>query len=82
MRVTKHYFGIGFEIWNTHQSWYWYVDNTNRSSTIGAAGSESEAIAGEHSSIEELSNSRARPGWECSLGKLSRYLTSVCDTNV
>ena len=82
IRVTKHHLGIGFELWNAQQTWFWYVDNTNRSAAIGAASSESEAIAETHSSIEELSNSRARPGWECTLGKLARYLASVSDTNV
>ena len=80
--VTKHHLGIGFELWNAQQTWFWYVDNTNRSAAIGAASSESEAIAEAHSSIEELSNSRAQPCWECALGKLSRYLALVCDTNV
>jgi hypothetical protein len=77
MRVTKQHMGIGFEVWNTQQTWFWYVDNTNRSGTIGAASSESEAIAEAHSSIEEISNSSARPGWECTLGKLARCLASV-----
>jgi hypothetical protein len=79
MRVTKHHLGIGFEVWNNQQSWFWYVDNTNRNGTIGAAASESDAIAEAHSSIEEISNSDVRPGWECSLGKLARYLSTVCD---
>ena len=29
--------------------------------------------------IEEISNSSAETGWECSLGKLARYLAAVCD---
>jgi hypothetical protein len=81
MRVTKHHLGIGFEVWNTQQTWFWYVDNTNRNGTIGAAASESDAIAEAHSSIEEISNSRARPDWECTLGNLARYLASVCDAD-
>jgi hypothetical protein len=79
MRVTKHHLGIGFEVWNNQQSWFWYVDNTSRNGTIGAAASESDAIAEAHSSIEEISDSSARTGWECSLGKLARYLASFCD---
>jgi hypothetical protein len=79
MRVTKHHLGIGFEVWSNQQGWFWYVDNTNRNGTIGAAASESDAIAEAHSSIEEISNSDVRPGWECSLGKLARYLSTVCD---
>lgn len=79
MRTSKHHLGIGFVVWNNQQSWFWYVDNTNRNGMIGAAASESDAIAEAHSSIEEISNSSARPGWECSLGKLARYLASVYD---
>ena len=79
MRVSKHHLGIGFEVWNAQQSWFWFVDNTNRNGMIGAAATESAAIADAHSSIEEISNSSARPGWECSLGKLARYLSTVCD---
>jgi hypothetical protein len=81
MRVSKNYLGVGFEVWNNQQSWFWLVDNTNRNGTIGAAASESDAIAEAHSSIEEISNSSAETGWECSLGKLARYLASVCGTN-
>jgi hypothetical protein len=81
MRVTKHHLGIGFEVWNNQQAWFWYVDNTNRNGTIGAAASESDAIAEAHSSIEEISNSSASSVWECTLGKLARYLASVSDAN-
>ena len=80
MRVSRHYLGIGFEVWNAQQSWFWLVENTNRNGMIGAAATESDAIAEAHSSIEEISNSDVRPDWECSLGKLARYLASVCDT--
>jgi hypothetical protein len=79
MRVSKNHLGIGFEVWNAQQSWFWLVDNTSRNGTIGAAATESDAIAEAHSSIEEISNSKARSGWECSLGKLARYLASVRD---
>jgi hypothetical protein len=79
MRVSKNHLGIGFEVWNAQQSWFWLVDNTSRNGTIGAAATESDAIAEAHSSIEEISNSKARFGWECSLGKLARYLASVRD---
>jgi hypothetical protein len=74
--------GIGFEVWNAQQSWFWLVDNTNRNGMIGAAASESDAIAEARSSIEEISDSSVRPGWECSLGKLARYLESVNDAPV
>jgi hypothetical protein len=81
MRISRNHLGIGFEVWNAQQSWFWLVDNTNRNGTIGAAATESDAIAEAHSSIEEISNTNARSsGWECSLGKLARYLASVCDT--
>jgi hypothetical protein len=79
MRVSKHHLGIGFEVWNAQQSWFWFVDNTNRNGMIGAAATESDAIAEAHSSIEEISNSATRPGWECQLGKLARYLACFSD---
>ncbi len=81
MRISRNHLGIGFEVWNAQQSWFWFVENTNRNGMIGAAATESDAIAEAHSSIEEISNSNARSsGWECSLGKLARYLASVCNT--
>ncbi len=80
MRVSRHHLGVGFEVWTAQQSWFWFVENTNRNGMIGAAATESDAIRDAESSIEEISNSNARPGWECSLGKLARYLASVCDT--
>jgi hypothetical protein len=79
MRISKHHLGIGFEVWNAQQSWFWFVANTSRNGVIGAAASESDAIAEARSSIEEIANSNLRPGWECSLGKLARYLATVCD---
>lgn len=82
MRISKNHLGIGFEVWNAQQSWFWLVDNTNRNGMIGAAASESDAIAEARSSIEEISDSNVRPGWECSLGKLARYLASVNDAPV
>jgi len=81
MRISRNHLGIGFEVWNAQQSWFWLVDNTSRNGMIGAAATESDAIAEAHSSIEEISNSEIRPGWGCMLGKLARYLASVCDTN-
>ena len=77
MRVSKHHLGIGFEVWNAQQSWFWFVDNTNRNGMIGAAATESDAIAEAHSSIEEISE--MRHGWECTLGKLARYLACFSD---
>jgi hypothetical protein len=79
MRISKHHLGIGFEVWNAQQSWFWFVANTNRNGVIGAAASESEAVREARASIEEIANSNLRPGWECSLGKLARYLATVCD---
>ena len=80
MRISRNHLGIGFEVWTAQQSWFWLVENTNRNGMIGAAATESDAIAEAHSSIEEITNSATRPDWECSLGKLARYLASVCDT--
>jgi hypothetical protein len=82
MRISKNHLGVGFEVWNDQQSWFWLVDNTNRNGTIGAAASESEAVREAHSSIEEISNSSAQSGWECSLGKLALYLAQVCGVGV
>ena len=79
MRISKHHLGIGFEVWNAQQSWFWFVANTSRNGMIGAAATESDAIAEARSSIEEIANSNLRPGWECSLGKLAKYLATVCD---
>ena len=78
MRVSRHHLGVGFEVWSAQQSWFWFVENTNRNGMIGAAATESDAIRDAESSIEEISNSSASPGWECQLGKLARYLASVC----
>ncbi len=79
MRISKHHLGIGFEVWNAQQSWFWFVANTSRNGMIGAAATESDAVREAHASIEEISNSNMRAGWECSLGKLAKYLASVCD---
>jgi hypothetical protein len=81
MRISKNHLGIGFEVWNAQQSWFWLIDNTNRNGMIGAAASESDAIAEARSSIEEISSSPRRPGWECALGNLARYLASVCNAS-
>ena len=61
MRISKNHLGIGFEVWNSQSSWFWLVDNTNRNGMIGAAATESDAIAEAHSSIEEISNSATAP---------------------
>lgn len=81
MRISKHHLGIGFQLWNSQQSWFWFVENTNRNGMIGAASSESEAEREARATIEEIA-SPARPGWECALGNLARYLASVCDAAV
>jgi len=78
MRTSKNHLGIGFEVWNAQQTWFWFVANTNRNGMIGAAATESEAEHEARSSIEEISNSNTA-GWECSLGKLAQYLASFCD---
>ena len=79
MRISKHHLGVGYDVWNTQETWFWFVANTNRNGVIGAAATESDAIREARASIEELSDSKLRPGWECSLGKLARYLASVCN---
>jgi hypothetical protein len=80
MRVSRRHLGVGFEVWSAQQSWFWFVENTNRNGMIGAAATESDAIRDAQSSIEEISESNQRSGWECSLGKLARYLAAVGDT--
>jgi hypothetical protein len=80
MRISKHHLGVGFEVWNSQQSWFWFVANTNRNGVIGAAATELDAMRDARSSIEELANSDARPRWERSLVNLARYLASAGDT--
>jgi hypothetical protein len=62
--------GISFEVWNSQQSWFWLVGNTNRNGMIGAAASESEAEREACLSIEELA-SPSRAGREGALGDLA-----------
>jgi hypothetical protein len=78
MRISKHHLGIGFQLWNSQQSWFWFVENTNRNGMIGAASSASEAEREARATIEEIA-SPARPGWEYALGNLARYLAAVSD---
>jgi hypothetical protein len=78
MRISKNHLGIGFQLWNSQQSWFWLVENTNRNGMIGAAASESEAEREARSSIEEIASPR-RGGWESTLGNLARYLARFCD---
>jgi hypothetical protein len=80
MRISKHHLGVGFEVWDGQQSWFWLVGNPYREGgTIGAAATESEAVREARLSIEEISDSIALSDWECSLANLERYLASVCD---
>jgi hypothetical protein len=54
MRSRSH-MSVGFEVWNRHQTWFWYVVNAQRNGgTIGAAANEVEAIHEARSSIEEM----------------------------
>jgi hypothetical protein len=78
MRISKNHLGIGFQLWNSQQSWLWLVENTNRNGMIGAAASESEAESEARSSIEEIASPR-RGGWEGALGNLARYLARFCN---
>lgn len=81
MRISKNHLGVGYEVWNAQETWFWFVANTNRNGVIGAAATESDAMREARSSIEEISDSNVdvRPGWERSLGNLARYLASICD---
>ena len=77
MRISKHHLGVGFEVWHSQQSWFWFVANTNRNGVIGAAATELDAMRDARMSIEEIANSDARPGWERSLVNLARYLAAA-----
>ncbi|HSY78452.1 MAG TPA: hypothetical protein VK884_02525 [Verrucomicrobiae bacterium] len=80
MRISKHHLGVGFEVWHSQQSWFWFVANTNRNGVIGAAATELDAMRDARMSIEEIANSDSGPGWERSLVNLARYLASSDDT--
>ena len=81
MRISKHHLGVGYEVWNARETWFWFVANTNRNGVIGAAATESDAMREARASIEEISDSNVdvRPCWERSLGKLARYLACFSD---
>jgi hypothetical protein len=79
MRISKNHLGIGFEVWDGQQTWFWLISNPHREGgTIGAALTESEAVLQARSSIEELADTTALNDWERSLGNLERYLASIC----
>jgi hypothetical protein len=80
MQASKHHLGIGFRVWNSNQSWFWLVENTNRNGMIGAAPTESEAEREARATIEEIVNPD-RPGWESVLGNLARYLARGCSAS-
>jgi hypothetical protein len=82
MKLSKHHLGIGFEVWNAQQAWFWFVRNTNRDSMIGAAASEASATRDARSSIEELFDTKCRPDRERSLGILAQYPASPCSATV
>jgi hypothetical protein len=68
MRISKNHLGIGFQVWNSQKSWFWFVENASRNGMIGAASSESAAEREARSSIEELASPN-RGGWPpCPLG--------------
>ncbi len=55
MRNESH-LGIGFQIWNGPQTWFWFVVNPHQNGgAIGTAASESEAVREACLSIEEIS---------------------------
>jgi hypothetical protein len=67
-----------FEVWNSQQTWFWLVDSPF-GGTIGAAASESQAIADACSSIEETRTARSSEDactlhWNESLASLDCYL--------
>ena len=80
MRISKNHLGIGFEVWNSQQSWFWFVESTSRNGMIGAAASESEAEREARLSIEELGSLHCG-GWEGALGYLAPYLVCCCNCN-
>jgi hypothetical protein len=80
MRISKNHLGIGFQVWNSQQSWFWFVENTSRNGMIGATASEFEAEREARSSIEEFASPN-RGGSEGALGYLARYLACCCNCN-
>jgi hypothetical protein len=86
MRTHTHC-GIGYQVWNGPQTWFWLVVNPNRDGgAIGAAASEADAMHEARLSIEEIWSSalRSRVGenacapspacWKAALNDLERYL--------
>jgi hypothetical protein len=76
MRISKNHLGIGFAVWSSQQSWFWFVENTSCNGMIGAAASASEAECEARSSIEEFASPN-HDGWEGTLG----YLACCCNCN-
>jgi hypothetical protein len=55
MRSTTYHFGVGYEVWNAQDSWFWLVISPYRNAgTIGAAGSRNQAARDACLAIEEM----------------------------
>ncbi len=81
------YLGATFEVWRNRDSWFWRVFDAGRNGgTIGAAGTEADAVREACLSIEEAGCAPACADliyasvleWERSLACLARYL--VCES--
>jgi hypothetical protein len=85
-RNQRQYLGILFEVWDSNQSWFWFViDPHCEGGSIGAAASETEAVRDACRSIDEMMMAYLPPsalGWEISLANLERYLACGCDYRV
>ena len=54
-RNQRQYLGILFEVWDSNQSWFWFViDPHCEGGSIGAAASEMEAVRDACRSIDEM----------------------------
>jgi hypothetical protein len=55
--TRRTHLGIGFEIWNGHEAWFWRVLNSRcNAGAVGAAGKESDAMREACLSIEEMAS--------------------------
>jgi hypothetical protein len=84
MDSVRHYQGLGFEVWDGQQTWFWLVLNPNRDGgAIGAAATENAAVRDACRSIDEMLSMRAQPrrsvDWEISLSNLEHYLAQCCE---
>jgi hypothetical protein len=55
MRATSYHLGIGYEVWNGQNSWFWLVISPYQNAgAIGAASSQNQAAGDACMAIEEM----------------------------